>query len=33
MSQTNQSLTDKFKALPAGTRTAIIGGGVVVGLQ
>lgn len=32
MSQTNQSLTDKFKALPAGTRTAIIGGGVVVGL-
>jgi len=32
MSQTNQSLTDKFKALPAGTRTAIIGGAVVVGL-
>lgn len=32
MSQTNQSLADKFKALPAGTRTAIIGGGVVVGL-
>ena len=32
MSQTNQTLADKFKALPAGTRTAIIGGGVVVGL-
>lgn len=32
MSQTNQSLADKFKALPAGTRTAIIGGVVVVGL-
>lgn len=32
MSQNNQSLIEKFKALPAGTRTAVIGGGVVVAM-